>query len=165
MDSSRILVVEDDPRLAATLDRVLAAETYDVEVACSLSPPCWSASASCGAGSARAAWRSRSRSSACSARPSCSCCPSVSTVAPCRFWSTSRCPSPSSSCCARARPKRFHRAVLYVGTSGWQYAHWRRVFYPEKLPQRLWLPYFAERFQTVEVNNTFYNLPEKPVFE
>ena len=33
MDSSRILVVEDDPRLAATLDRVLAAETYDVEVA------------------------------------------------------------------------------------------------------------------------------------
>jgi uncharacterized protein YecE (DUF72 family) len=55
--------------------------------------------------------------------------------------------------------------VLFVGTSGWQYPHWRRVFYPEKLPQRLWLPYFAERFQTVEVNNTFYNLPEKSVFE
>lgn len=54
--------------------------------------------------------------------------------------------------------------MLYVGTSGWQYAHWRRVFYPERLPQRLWLPYYAERFQTVEVNNTFYNLPEKPVF-
>lgn len=54
--------------------------------------------------------------------------------------------------------------MLYVGTSGWQYAHWRRIFYPEKLPQRLWLPYYAERFQTVEVNNTFYNLPEKPVF-
>jgi uncharacterized protein YecE (DUF72 family) len=55
--------------------------------------------------------------------------------------------------------------VLYVGTSGWQYPHWRRVFYPERLPRRSWLPYFAERFQTVEVNNTFYNLPEKPVFE
>jgi len=55
--------------------------------------------------------------------------------------------------------------VLHVGTSGWQYAHWRRVFYPEKLPQRSWLPYFAERFQTVEVNNTFYNLPERSVFE
>lgn len=55
--------------------------------------------------------------------------------------------------------------MLYVGTSGWLYPHWRRVFYPEKLPQRSWLPYFAERFQTVEVNNTFYNLPEKPVFE
>lgn len=55
--------------------------------------------------------------------------------------------------------------MLFVGTSGWQYAHWRRAFYPEKLPQRLWLTYFAERFQTVEVNNTFYNLPEKSVFE
>jgi uncharacterized protein YecE (DUF72 family) len=55
--------------------------------------------------------------------------------------------------------------MLYVGTSGWQYRHWKRVFYPEKLPQREWLPYFAKRFQTVEVNNTFYNLPEETVFE
>jgi uncharacterized protein YecE (DUF72 family) len=55
--------------------------------------------------------------------------------------------------------------VLYVGTSGWQYAHWKHVFYPDKLAQRMWLPYFAERFQTVEVNNTFYNLPERSVFE
>jgi uncharacterized protein YecE (DUF72 family) len=54
--------------------------------------------------------------------------------------------------------------VLYVGTSGWQYSHWKRVFYPEKLAQPQWLSYFAERFQTVEVNNTFYNLPEKNVF-
>ena len=52
-----------------------------------------------------------------------------------------------------------------MGTSGWQYPHWRGVFYPAKLPQRRWLPYLAERFQTVEVNNTFYNLPEKSVFE
>src|SRR2546425_685040 len=55
--------------------------------------------------------------------------------------------------------------MLYVGTSGWQYSHWKRVFYPDKLPQRGWLPYFAARFQTVEVNNTFYNLPDKSVFE
>jgi uncharacterized protein YecE (DUF72 family) len=55
--------------------------------------------------------------------------------------------------------------MLFVGTSGWQYAHWRRVLYPERLPQRAWLRFFAERFQTVEVNNTFYNLPEKSVFE
>jgi uncharacterized protein YecE (DUF72 family) len=55
--------------------------------------------------------------------------------------------------------------VLFVGTSGWQYTHWRRVFYPERLPQRAWLPYFAEAFRTVEVNNTFYKLPEKSVFE
>lgn len=55
--------------------------------------------------------------------------------------------------------------MLFVGTSGWQYAHWRRRFYPERLPQRAWLPFFAERFQTVEVNNTFYNLPDRSVFE
>jgi uncharacterized protein YecE (DUF72 family) len=55
--------------------------------------------------------------------------------------------------------------VLYVGTSGWQYAHWRGVFYPDGLPPRMWLPYFAERFRTVEVNNTFYNLPDRSVFE
>jgi uncharacterized protein YecE (DUF72 family) len=55
--------------------------------------------------------------------------------------------------------------VLFVGTSGWQYAHWKRVLYPDRLPQKMWLPYFGERFRTVEVNNTFYNLPEKAVFE
>jgi uncharacterized protein YecE (DUF72 family) len=55
--------------------------------------------------------------------------------------------------------------MVHIGTSGWQYRHWRGVFYPSKLPQRLWLEYFADRFQTVEVNNTFYNLPERSVFE
>lgn len=55
--------------------------------------------------------------------------------------------------------------MVFVGTSGWQYRHWKQVFYPEKLPQRLWLPFYAERFQTVEVNNTFYNLPVTSVFE
>ncbi|HKV88536.1 MAG TPA: DUF72 domain-containing protein [Candidatus Dormibacteraeota bacterium] len=55
--------------------------------------------------------------------------------------------------------------MIHVGTSGWQYRHWRDVFYPRTLSQQEWLPYFAERFQTVEVNNTFYNLPEKRVFE
>ena len=55
--------------------------------------------------------------------------------------------------------------MLYVGTSGWQYPHWRHVFYPQRLPPRGWLPYYAERFRTVEVNNTFYNLPHKSVFE
>jgi len=55
--------------------------------------------------------------------------------------------------------------MLYVGTSGWQYRHWKEVFYPPKLPQRGWLEYFAKRFQTTEVNNTFYNLPDASVFE
>ncbi len=55
--------------------------------------------------------------------------------------------------------------MLYVGTSGWQYRHWIGVFYPEKLAQGRWLEHYAQRFQTVEVNNTFYNLPPGPVFE
>jgi uncharacterized protein YecE (DUF72 family) len=53
----------------------------------------------------------------------------------------------------------------YVGTSGWQYRDWRGTFYPERLPQREWLPYFASRFETVEVNNSFYRLPERSTFE
>jgi uncharacterized protein YecE (DUF72 family) len=45
-----------------------------------------------------------------------------------------------------------------VGTSGWLYPHWRGDFYPRKLPQRLELPYLAQRLQTVEINGTFYSL-------
>jgi uncharacterized protein YecE (DUF72 family) len=55
--------------------------------------------------------------------------------------------------------------MLYAGTSGWQYGHWRASFYPGKLPQRLWLEHFAARFQTAEANNTFYNLPAASVFK
>jgi uncharacterized protein YecE (DUF72 family) len=46
-----------------------------------------------------------------------------------------------------------------VGTSGWSYAHWRRVFYPEGLPSRRWLTYYVRYFDTVEINNSFYNIP------
>ena len=54
---------------------------------------------------------------------------------------------------ARERPYR-------VGCSGWNYAHWRNgVFYPQRCPARLWLEYYARRFDTVEVNATFYRLP------
>ena len=53
---------------------------------------------------------------------------------------------------------------VLVGTSGWQYAHWKERFYPKGLPQREWLPYFAERFPTVEINNTFYMLPKPETF-
>ena len=54
--------------------------------------------------------------------------------------------------------------MLYVGTSGWQYRHWRGTFYPEELAQREWLDWYCERFQTVEVNNTFYHLPPASTF-
>jgi uncharacterized protein YecE (DUF72 family) len=52
-----------------------------------------------------------------------------------------------------------------LGTSGWQYQDWRGRLYPAKLPQRLWLEHYAENFDTVEVNNAFYRLPEKSTFE
>ena len=51
-----------------------------------------------------------------------------------------------------------------IGCSGWQYAHWRGDFYPGDLPQRQWFEYYAAHFNTVEINNTFYRLPESPTF-
>jgi uncharacterized protein YecE (DUF72 family) len=52
---------------------------------------------------------------------------------------------------ARARPIR-------IGCSGWNYKAWKDEFYEGK-PPRLWLRHYAEHFDTVEVNNTFYRLP------
>ena len=55
---------------------------------------------------------------------------------------------------------------LWVGTSGYVYVHWRRgVFYPEGLRQREELPYYAQRFWTVELNNPFYRLPAPESFD
>lgn len=45
-----------------------------------------------------------------------------------------------------------------VGTSGWQYDHWRGTVYPEDLPKRRWLEHYATRLPTVEINATFYRL-------
>ncbi len=56
------------------------------------------------------------------------------------------------------------RGRCRIGTSGWVYPHWQGVFYPPDLPQRAWFAYYAERFSTVEVNNTFYRLPDEKVF-
>ncbi|UCE85645.1 MAG: DUF72 domain-containing protein [Deltaproteobacteria bacterium] len=57
------------------------------------------------------------------------------------------------------------RGRLRVGTSGYHYAHWQRVFYPDELPTAQWLRYYASRFDTVEINNTFYRLPEPETFD
>jgi uncharacterized protein YecE (DUF72 family) len=43
-----------------------------------------------------------------------------------------------------------------IGTSGWNYKHWRGRFYPADLPQSRWFEYYAAIFDTVEINNTFY---------
>jgi uncharacterized protein YecE (DUF72 family) len=55
--------------------------------------------------------------------------------------------------------------LVHAGTSGWQYRDWRGVLYPPGLPQGGWLPRFTEVFETVEVNNSFYRLPERETFE
>lgn len=53
---------------------------------------------------------------------------------------------------------------VFVGTSGWEYRHWRGTFYPRELPQDRWLEHYAATFGTVELNNSFYRLPEGAVF-
>jgi uncharacterized protein YecE (DUF72 family) len=50
---------------------------------------------------------------------------------------------------------------IHVGTSGWHYEHWKGPFYPEHLPNRDFLSHYTRHFQTVEINNSFYQLPEK----
>jgi uncharacterized protein YecE (DUF72 family) len=55
-------------------------------------------------------------------------------------------------------------ALVHIGCSGWQYAHWRGDFYPAELRQPLRFEHYAAVFDTVEVNNTFYRLPAAGVF-
>ncbi|MGE5218168.1 MAG: DUF72 domain-containing protein [Chloroflexota bacterium] len=52
-----------------------------------------------------------------------------------------------------------------VGTSGYQYDHWKGLFYPENLPKKDWFTYYAKYFDTVEINNTFYGLPSAKTFD
>jgi len=49
--------------------------------------------------------------------------------------------------------------TVRIGTSGYNYPEWRGTFYPEKFPTGKMLPYYAERFGTVEINYTFYRMP------
>ena len=50
---------------------------------------------------------------------------------------------------------------VHVGTSGWHYEDWAGPFYPKDLSKRDFLAYYAEHFDTVEINNSFYQLPKK----
>jgi uncharacterized protein YecE (DUF72 family) len=52
--------------------------------------------------------------------------------------------------------------LIRIGCSGWNYEHWRNgVFYPPRLPPRRWLEFYAQNFDTVEINMTFYRLPRE----
>jgi uncharacterized protein YecE (DUF72 family) len=55
-------------------------------------------------------------------------------------------------------------AVIWIGTSGWQYRDWRGPVYPTGLATSGWLAAYAARFPTVELNNSFYRLPEAEAF-
>lgn len=55
---------------------------------------------------------------------------------------------------------------LFIGTSGYNYKHWANgVFYPEGLPQNRWLEHYTKFFNTVELNVTFYRLPQESAFK
>jgi uncharacterized protein YecE (DUF72 family) len=54
--------------------------------------------------------------------------------------------------------------AVYVGTSGWQYRHWRDTFYPKGVAQNRWLEFYAQHFTTVELNVTFYRQPKPETF-
>ncbi len=54
---------------------------------------------------------------------------------------------------------------VWVGTSGYNYPEWKGSFYPEALPASKMLPYYAERFPTVEINYTFYRMPTEKIID
>ena len=57
------------------------------------------------------------------------------------------------------------RDDILVGTSGFSYKEWKGSFYPEKLPQKNYLSFYAEHFRTTEINNTFYRMPTAKLCE
>src|SRR5205814_2607147 len=54
---------------------------------------------------------------------------------------------------------------LHVGTSGYSYKEWKGNFYPEDLPAKEMLSYYSRRLPAVEINNTFYRLPQASMIE
>ena len=54
---------------------------------------------------------------------------------------------------------------IHVGCSGWMYKHWRGILYPEGLPQKRWFERYADDFDTVEINASFYRLPLASTFD
>src|SRR5438105_14255497 len=54
---------------------------------------------------------------------------------------------------------------LHVGTSGYSYKEWKGNFYPEELPAKKMLSYYSRRLPAVEINNTFYRLPQVTMIE
>lgn len=53
---------------------------------------------------------------------------------------------------------------VFIGTSGWQYKHWKGDFYPEDIPIKNWLQFYIQNFNSVELNSSFYRMPKKEHF-
>jgi len=53
--------------------------------------------------------------------------------------------------------------MIWIGTSGYNYPEWKGSFYPSDLPAAKMLPYYAARFPTVEINYTFYRMPNEKI--
>jgi len=71
---------------------------------------------------------------------------------------------PSNS--ATPNPHFARKPGVFIGTSGYNYPHWwNGTFYPAGLPQKKWLEFYAESFDTVELNVSFYRLPKKEAFQ
>jgi uncharacterized protein YecE (DUF72 family) len=63
-----------------------------------------------------------------------------------------------------AGPIPIGSATVHIGTSGWHYKHWVADFYPPKFPPAKMLEWYAREFHTVEINNSFYRLPDEKTF-
>ena len=64
-----------------------------------------------------------------------------------------------------AASEKREAASVRIGCSGWQYKHWRGDFYPADLPVSRWFQWYAQAFDTVEINNSFYRWPDPDTFE
>lgn len=54
---------------------------------------------------------------------------------------------------------------FFLGTSGYTYKDWKKKFYPEGLPQKEWLLYYAKHFNSVEINGSFYTAIKRSTYE
>jgi uncharacterized protein YecE (DUF72 family) len=59
----------------------------------------------------------------------------------------------------------FMATEYFLGCSGFYYNHWKGIFYPERIAKTRWLSYYAQFFNTLEVNNTFYRYPSQKLLE
>ncbi|MFQ5952293.1 MAG: DUF72 domain-containing protein [Candidatus Omnitrophota bacterium] len=57
------------------------------------------------------------------------------------------------------------KPTLHIGCSGWNYNHWKGLFYPKESSPSAWFKEYSSVFSTVEINNTFYQLPDKSTFK